>query len=248
MSIKRITIVNIIFCIAFLSFAITARFFEVKKKPAVQIENGGTFSVTKKNDGGCFFLIDRNHPLPENYNPVLEEIADGKFLDTRAAGFAKEMIADAKKDGVSLTVNSAYRSAALQQKNFDDYVKRLQDEGFSYTEAYSETMAQIEHPQQSEHNAGLAIDFLTPDWWETHDDITADFENTPQFDWLYKNSYKYGFILRYPKNKFNIISKLQVSLPIKYEPWHFRFIGVQPAIDVYNTGLSLEEYFRYYAG
>jgi D-alanyl-D-alanine carboxypeptidase len=245
MNIKKITTVNIIFAVLFALSTITAR-FAVKKNPVTPAVVGADFKVSTKNDDGCLFIIDKTHPLPADYNPVLEEFDDGKFLDTRAAGFAKKMLADAKKDGIILTVSSAYRSAALQQKNFDDYVKRLQDEGFSFTEAYAETSAQIQLPMYSEHNAGLAIDFLTPDWWENHDDVTEDFENTPQFGWLIKNAHKYGFILRYPRNKFGVVSKLQVPLPIKYEPWHFRYVGVPQASDIYNTGLSLEEYFKYY--
>ena len=92
-------------------------------------------------------------------------------------------------------------------------------------------------PYTSEHNAGLALDILTPDWWLTHDDVTDDFENTEQFRWLSENAHRYGFIMRYPREYENVTK-------IIYEPWHYRFVGVYYAGKIKESGLPLEYFYK----
>ena len=138
---------------------------------------------------------------------------------------------------MQLTVVSAYRSVQKQQENLESYTKRLIREGHSSTEARRLAEKEIMLPYTSEHNAGLALDIITPDWWETHDDVTDDFENTEQFRWLSENAHRYGFIMRYPKEYENVTK-------IIYEPWHYRFVGVYYAEKIKESRLPLEYFYK----
>lgn len=193
-------------------------------------------------DSWAMFLINNENPLPRNYEIELKTVFTSfkDFeLDVRCAGYAIEMIEAAEKDGIMLEVCSAYRSPQKQEENFLNYVEYLKSKGYSEHNAIIAAEAQIAYPNKSEHNAGLSLDIITKDWYMTHDDITDDFENTKEFEWLSKNSWKYGFILRYPKNSKDITG-------FDYEPWHYRFVGVDYAEQIYYTGLTLDEYIENY--
>ena len=185
----------------------------------------------------AYYLINADNPLPADFTVGLDKVQGNYMLDERCAGYARQMIADAAKDGIELTVVSAYRSVQKQQENLESYTQRLISLGHSSTEARKLAEKEIALPYTSEHNAGLALDILTPDWWETHDDVTADFENTEQFRWLTENAHKYGFIMRYPKEYENVTG-------IIYEPWHYRFVGVFYAGEIKESGLPLEYFYK----
>ena len=187
----------------------------------------------------AYFLINEENPLPEGYTPELD-IVQGQFaMDARCAEYARKMIAAAENDGVKLCVVSAYRSIQKQQENLESYTQRLINEGYSPEDAKNLALMEIAEPGKSEHNAGLALDILTYDWWETHDDVTADFENTKEFEWLQANAHKYGFIMRYPKEWEEITG-------YTYEPWHYRFVGLHYAGEIKRSGLPFEYYYKMY--
>lgn len=185
----------------------------------------------------AYYLINTDNPLPADFTVGLDKVQGNYMLDERCAGYARQMISDAARDGIELTVVSAYRSVQKQQENLESYTQRLINLGHSSTEARKLAEKEIALPYTSEHNAGLALDILTPDWWETHDDVTADFENTEQFHWLSENAHKYGFIMRYPKEYENVTG-------IIYEPWHYRFVGVFYAGEIKESGLPLEYFYK----
>ncbi len=185
----------------------------------------------------AYYLINEENPLRADFTVGLEKVQGDFMLDERCVGYAKQMIEDAAAEGIELTVVSAYRSVQKQQENLDNYIARLMNEGYTSKEARARAEKEIARPYISEHNAGLALDILTPDWWETHDDITADFENTPQFRWLSENAHKYGFIMRYPKEYEDVTGYV-------YEPWHYRFIGVYYAGRIRESGLPLEYFYK----
>lgn len=185
----------------------------------------------------AYYLINADNPLSTDFTVGLDKVQGSFMLDERCAGYARQMIEDAAKDGIELTVVSAYRSVQKQQENLESYTQRLISLGHSSTEARKLAEKEIALPYTSEHNAGLALDILTPDWWETHDDVTADFENTEQFRWLSENAHKYGFILRYPKEYEDVTG-------IIYEPWHYRFVGVYYAGKIKESGLPLEYFYK----
>ena len=185
----------------------------------------------------AYYLINADNPLPADFTVGLDKVQGNYMLDERCAEYARQMISDAARDGIELTVVSAYRSVQKQQENLESYTQRLINLGHSSTEARKLAEKEIALPYTSEHNAGLALDILTPDWWETHDDVTADFENTEQFRWLSENAHKYGFIMRYPKEYENVTG-------IIYEPWHYRFVGVFYAGEIKESGLPLEYFYK----
>jgi D-alanyl-D-alanine carboxypeptidase len=177
-------------------------------------------------------LINKDHPLPENYKPCLTDLMEGYQLERKTACAMKEMICAALKDGIHLRIFSAYRSISYQQGLFNEDIQRYMKQGMSYEDAFNKTAQSIAVPGQSEHNAGLAADISTMDW---KGEINPEFENTEEFRWLDKNAAKFGFILRYPKGKEHITS-------ITYEPWHYRYVGRVHAERMKRMGLTLEEY------
>jgi len=196
-------------------------------------------AVSSEEDRWAYFLINEENPLPDNYSPQLETVQGQFAMDARCAQYAKAMIAAAENDGVQLCVVSAYRSIEKQQENLESYTQRLINEGHSPEEAEKLALMEIAEPGKSEHNAGLALDILTYDWWETHDDVTADFEDTEEFEWLQANAHKYGFIMRYPK-------EWEQTTGYTYEPWHYRFVGLHYAGEIRNSGLPFEYYYKMY--
>lgn len=185
----------------------------------------------------AYYLINAENPLSSDFTVGLDYVQGSFMLDERCAGYARQMIEDAAADGIELTVVSAYRSVQKQQENLESYTQRLMREGHSSREARQLAEKEIMLPYTSEHNAGLALDILTPDWWQTHDDVTDDFENTEQFRWLSENAHKYGFIMRYPREYENVTK-------IIYEPWHYRFVGVYYAGRIKESGLPLEYFYK----
>ncbi len=175
-------------------------------------------------------LVNRNYILPEDYVPDLDYAVtgdtDSKNLDARVAPHYNEMYLAAKKDGITLTTISGYRSWDLQKSNFERKINKYLDMGYSKVDATKEAATIILPPGTSEHNAGLAMDICS---------LEQSFENTEEFEWLMENAENYGFILRYPKDKQDITE-------IIYEPWHWRYVGVENAKKINASGLCLEEY------
>lgn len=179
------------------------------------------------------FLINDENPLPKCYNVNTCEVENGYCLESTASCYAKRMICCAKKDGIILKIESAFRSIAYQQVLIERDIKLYMDKGFSLEKAIEETMKNIASPGSSEHNAGLALDILS----DSYSELDEGFSKTDAYRWLINNSFKFGFILRYPKDKTHITK-------ISYEPWHFRFVGVYHARKIKQSGLTLEEYIK----
>ena len=187
----------------------------------------------------AMFLVNSKNPLPENYDNMIEtEVVFESWreyeLDVRAADYIERMIADAKEDGIDLLVVSAYRTISYQQQNFDNSVEDRMNRGMSYDDAYADTLKEVALPGESEHNAGLALDIMCEEYQSMDDD---GFENTDAFKWLDKHAAEYGFILRYPKGKYDVTG-------IIYEPWHYRFVGLHFTGEIKKSGLCLEEYYE----
>ena len=137
---------------------------------------------------------------------------------------ALEIMAQAAQaDGVQLNVDSGYRSYSTQHDLFYRYAKR---DGVLAAERYSA------RPGQSEHQLGTVVDF-----GGTNRDYSDAFADTSQGKWLLANAYKFGFALSYPKGCEGITG-------YKYEPWHYRFIGVDLALAWKESGLTLIEFLQ----
>ncbi len=138
-------------------------------------------------------------------------------VDPTANAALQQMFADAAAQGLNLFVRSGFRSYNTQKNLYNNYVRR---DGVAAADRYSA------RPGHSEHQTGLAFDI---------NKANSSFEGTPEANWLAENCYKYGFIIRYPQGKEHITGYI-------YEPWHVRYLGVETATAVYNSGLCLEEY------
>ena len=236
------------------------------QKPAVTSQSGGGTALTGIYKGitwrsptavPCTFRYGRNlmlvnnyYELPEDFQWNLVYFNSGKqvtaqelarwddngwnytpVVDAEAYAPLKKMFADAKAAGVPLALVSSFRSIKLQDSLFNDYVVANMNKGMSREEAIKAANSLRTYAGTSEHNTGLCFDLAE----EGSGWLRVEFENTPQGKWLRENAPKYGFILRYPKDKTKITG-------ISYEPWHFRYVGVEHAQKITEQGMCLEEY------
>ncbi len=192
-----------------------------------------TPSVSYKDDP-LLILANVDNPLPEDFEVGELETVQGNYkLDIRAASYAREMIADAKEEGITLQLCSSYRARSLQQTLFDNKYNYYISNGWTEADAYAKTATIIAIPGTSEHQTGLCMDVVTP----SYQVLDAGYAETDAAKWLAANAYKYGFILRYPKDKQEITK-------IIFEPWHYRFVGLENAKLIKDSGLCLEEYLE----
>ncbi len=180
-------------------------------------------------------LVNGEYPMEEGYIPELKELEEGLSVDVRICEAAKKMLADAKKAGLHIEICSAYRSVERQQQVFGASMKERVKDGMSYWDAYEETALNVALPGTSEHALGLALDLVSSQYTE----LDERQETTAEAKWLKANCHKYGFILRYPPEKTNITG-------IIYEPWHYRYVGVEEATEIMKLGVTLEEYLQDY--
>ena len=183
-------------------------------------------------------LVNFENELSADFEPTeLAEADNGYVVDARIADAAKKMIADARaKDNVRIIALSGYRDHAYQKELFDNKVERLQQEkGYSVSKAREEAATVVAVPGTSEHQLGLALDLVDA----RHVKLDESQENTAAYKWMYKHCHEYGFIVRYPNGKTDITG-------IIYEPWHFRYVGVEAATFIMEKGITLEEYLKDY--
>lgn len=178
-------------------------------------------------------LANPDNALPEDFTVETAQVQGSFVMDARVADAMKLMIADAKAQGVDLMICSAYRSVTRQQELFDAEVANQMAAGKSKADAEAITATMIAVPGTSEHHTGLAADIVTP----THQTLDPQFADTAAGQWLLENAADYGFILRYPENKQEITK-------IIYESWHYRYVGVEHAKAIKESGLCLEEYLE----
>lgn len=175
-------------------------------------------------------LANKDNLLGEDYIPDDLVTSTIKFqdyivtrdLDRLVAQKAKEMFEAAEEEGITLLGASGYRSYDIQLNLYNNKVAQV---GKEAAEQY------LAPPGGSEHQTGYALDILSSDYQS----LDEGFENTRASKWLLENSYKFGFILRYPKDKVDITK-------YEYEPWHYRYVGEENAEDIMLNNLCLEEY------
>lgn len=193
-----------------------------------------------KNDWRLI-LVNRQSPLPADFDVELEETIGTYRFDERAADDLRAFMDAAKKDGVSLTVISTYRKQSTQERLYAAKIAEYVNAGYSDADAKNEAARWVAVPGTSEHQSGLAFDVVSSDWYTYNDDLYETFEQTKECEWLFANCVEYGFVLRYPKNKQEITG-------ITYEPWHFRYVGVENARYMTENNLCLEEYTELLGG
>lgn len=180
------------------------------------------------NPSSFIVLVNKNNRLDKGYIPKdLEKIDiqyafDDKYMRREAKNAFESLSSKAKEEGYRVVATSTYRSYDYQEKLYNHYVE---EKGLEYADLCS---ARKGH---SEHQTGLAVDV------EGSNEDYDEFEKAKEFPWMIENAHKYGFILRYPKNKTNITG-------FKYEPWHYRYVGKEVAKEIHEKKITLEEYVK----
>ncbi len=180
-------------------------------------------------------LTNTDLPLPAGYAPPeLETVVEPYSVDSRITAAALEMFANAKEEGISLVLVSAYRSEERQREIFESRKQEYLAAGKSEEEAVAATAEYHAIPGCSEHQTGLALDIMTAGYT----DMVAGYAETPAAKWLVENAGEFGFILRYPEGKTEVTG-------IAFEPWHYRYVGEGNARIMNARGFCLEEYIDY---
>lgn len=177
-------------------------------------------------------LINKTHPVDGSYKPedltsiqyfASDRSEAGRYMRAEAAAQFEALVEGAAKEGYELVMTTAYRSYEFQNTLYTNYVNR-------YGEAEANTFSA--KPGQSEHQSGLAVDVSSP---VVSYALSDDFGDTAEGKWMAENAHKYGFILRFPLGKEEITG-------YQYEPWHLRYVGQPAADEIYEKGITLEEY------
>lgn len=180
---------------------------------------GNTMLVNKYNALSKDYEVEDLKTISKTYS-----YGDNKKLNKEAYDAFISLADDAKKEGYTILIVSSYRTYQDQEDVWKDYKASF---GTKKADAYAARAG------SSEHETGLAIDVAD------YNDKNDKFEATESFKWMQTNAHKYGYILRYPKDKENITG-------YSYEAWHYRYVGIDTATKVYNEGITYDEYYEYY--
>ena len=182
-------------------------------------------------------LVNHTSKMPDDYTFDTKECgsatAVNKTLQTVACDAFLEMQKAAAADGVTVWMQSGYRSVKYQTSLYERKTKYYLDKGYDNATAREKAAAVVNPPGYSEHNCGLAADLNSPE----HTGLDEGFEKTAAFRWLCEHAGDYGFILRYPRDA-------EDKTEIIYEPWHWRYVGVENAAKINASGLCFEEYIE----
>ena len=180
-------------------------------------------------------LVNKDHPMTEADVPeVATETVDtnGYEVDARIMADLEAMFADARAAGRNPMICSAFRAWDTQVSLYENKIERvMQEDGLSYEDAVVKAATVVAKPGTSEHQVGLALDIVSSEYQELDE---AQMETEDQ-KWLMENSWKYGFILRYPMDKSEITGVI-------FEPWHYRYVGKKAAKEITEQNITLEEY------
>ena len=180
-------------------------------------------------------LVNHTNQMPENYTFETAECgsktAVNKTLQTVACNAFLELQKAAAAENVTVWMQSGYRSVSYQTNLYEKKTNYYKQQGYDDAKAKEMAAAIVNPPGYSEHNCGLAADLNSPE----HTGLDEGFENTAAFRWLCQHAGEYGFILRYPKGA-------EEKTEITYEPWHWRYVGVENAAKINASGLCFEDY------
>ena len=188
------------------------------------------------SNGQLITLVNPWHQIPDDYTVELTDINELHQVATIAYADYLDMMRQCTNAGHQPVVCSSYRTQEYQEGLFENKVQRvLANSGYSYTEQEARAVAatEVALPGTSEHQLGLALDIIDNRNWNL-DESQAEM---PTQQWLMENSWRFGWILRYPNEKSDITG-------IIYEPWHYRYVGREVAAEMHAKGLCLEEYLQ----
>jgi D-alanyl-D-alanine carboxypeptidase len=223
----------IIFIIMIVACLIFAERLNLEEGIVMLRDQGIEASAAQNSEDWMIILVNKDTPLPLGYKPPLASLSNGLQFDARAIDSLNMMLSQARAEGLSPVVCSAYRSVEYQRQLFDNQISKQMSRGLDPRQAELEAGKVVAYPGTSEHNLGLAVDIVSLHY-QILDDAQAD---TPEIKWITEHCSEYGFILRYPKDKTNVTG-------IIYEPWHFRYVGIDAAKAITESGYCLEEYVQ----
>jgi LAS superfamily LD-carboxypeptidase LdcB len=214
-------------------FAFSMLFIQAANAQSIKVLIKGIESLLIQNELDAYQAQGKDIIVKQPNNTDLSSINDknGLEFDERAIDQLNAMLSDATSQDLSPIVCSAYRTIEKQKTLFNNQVYKYMAKGLSQEQAETEARKYVAYPGTSEHNLGLAADIVSVDY-QILDEKQAD---TEEIKWLIEHCSEYGFIIRYPKDKVHITG-------VAYEPWHFRYVGVQAAQEIMKSDLCLEEY------
>jgi len=184
-------------------------------------------------DSKLLWLVNPSHPLDFRYGPQQMTHVNGYPIRPEAGEAFLKMYTDMRAAGIhGLRLQSAYRPFQYQKALYDLKVKELAKKGHDQQTALTMASQSVAVPGTSEHQTGLAIDV------SINGQLCEGFGNTEAGVWLKNNSDRYGFIVRYPKEKTDITQ-------IVYEPWHLRYVGIPHSLYMRENNMCFEEYIDY---
>lgn len=186
--------------------------------------------------GANILVVNPWNPVPADFSTDLVALStdygvEGSQVDRSCLNALIAMIDDCNASAGRAYVLSSYRSYAHQERTYQRKVTEYLNQGYTQADAEREAATIIARPGTSEHHLGLAVDIVDTTLWA----LEEEQENLPAQIWLMNNSWRYGFILRYPKDKIDVTGVI-------YEPWHYRYVGTELAKELFETGLTVEEY------
>lgn len=211
---------------------------EIREADSMKGMNDGGISepeelVINPEDMWCLILTNAEYPVPEDYTVTLKDVpGTDQKVDERIYEPLMKMLDSMKAEGLSPVVCSGYRTLDKQEKLFNRKVSSYVRKGNSKEESYVLARQTLSIPGSGEHCLGLAVDFYT----RSYHQLERAFEKTPEGKWLREHAQDYGFILRYEEGKEEITG-------IRYEPWHYRYVGIDVARYLKKHHLSLEEFY-----
>ena len=214
----------------------------------------GVESVLNSNDKKFLVLVNKKNTVGSDYKPDALADVDTEYtnggksvqLQKNVAQAAEALIKEMRACGITnVSITSGYRTYAYQQTLFNRYFEeeKAKHPSWSDSKIRDEVLSYSAAPGSSEHQTGLCVDLITTEMeglWNygsetANNPYDKGFAETAAFDWLQDNAHKFGFILRYPEDKTSVTG-------YSYESWHYRFVGVAAATEIYEKGITLEEY------
>lgn len=190
--------------------------------------SGGTVKEAVDEAEWSLILVNKRNPIPAGYNVELKRLRNGESVDVLIYPALQNMFDAARADGVYPVVASGYRTTEKQQKIMNEKIAVYEAEGYSHAEAQKEAEAWVAVPGTSEHQLGIAVDINADGIHSSGNEV---------YKWLNANAYRFGFIRRYPPDKTELTG-------VSNEPWHYRYVGVAAATEMYEQNLCLEEYLN----
>lgn len=178
-------------------------------------------------------LVNFENTIPKDWKVDLVQLNNGQSVDRRIYDDLIAMLQAAKSEGLNPLICSSYRTNEKQEQLYQNKVSEYLSQGYSKVEASDKAAFWVARPGTSEHQLGLAVDIVST----KNQRLDRSQENTVEQQWLLQNSWKYGFVLRYPTNKNSITG-------VGYEPWHYRYVGKEHAKKINELGVCLEEYVK----